>query len=490
MRKRILSVLLGVAMVAGVLAGCGGNKDSGDSTPANNSGDKASTDEAGGDAKGDESTGDKAGFDWKAHEGTKLNVMFNQHTYAEAVVEKLADFEELTGIKVEYSITPEENYFDKLTTSLNSRSGTPDVFMTGAYQVWEYAPAGYMEPLEDYINDASKTAEDYDFKDFYESVVGSLQWDLIAGHPVGEGSQWALPMGYEVNNLAYNKSVFEEKGIAVPTTTAELLDAAKSLQEFDGSGTYGIALRGTRNWATIHPGYMSLFATWGAKDFAVEDGKLVCKLDSKEAIEMTEYWVDLIKNGSTSQWSTYTWYQAGADLGAKKAAMLFDATCNGYFQNVEGASAEAGNIAWTGIPMPEGKTEPKTNIWVWSLGMNADSKNKDAAWYFMQYFTNKEFMQFSGTDGSCADTPRKSVAESTEYTSIVGKADGYLEALEQLLPGATIQFTPQPFFFECTTEWAATLQELVAGGKYSSVEEGMKALTKRLNETVEDIPVE
>ena len=34
------------------------------------------------------------------------------------------------------------------------------------------------------------------------------------------------------------------------------------------------------------------------------------------------------------------------------------------------------------------------------------------------------------------------------------------------------------------------LQDLVDGGKYSSVEEGMKELTEKLNKTVEDIPVE
>lgn len=430
-----------------------------------------------------------SGFNWKAHEGTTLNVMFNQHTYANAVIEKLPEFESKTGIHVEYSVTPEENYFDKLTTALNSRSGNPDIFMTGAYQVWEYAPAGYMEPLEGYINDPNKTASDYNFADFYPSIVGTLRWDLIPGHKVGEGSQWALPMGYEINNLAYNKKVFDEKGLQPPKTTDELLALATQLQEFNGSGSYGIALRGTRNWATIHPGYMSLFATWGAQDFAIENGKLVCKLDSPEAIAMTDYWVKLIKAGGSPQWSTYTWYQAGADLGAGKAAMLFDATCNGYFQNPAGASAEAGNLAWVDVPLPAGKTESYSNVWVWSLAMNSASKNKDAAWYFIQFFTSPDFMLWSGTDGNCVDAPRASVAESAKYKEVVGKAYGYLEALEKGLPNATIQFTPQPYFFETTTEWAATLQDLV-GGKYSSTEEAMRQLTEKLNRIVEDIEVQ
>jgi len=429
-------------------------------------------------------------FDWKAHSGTNLEVMFNQHMYTNAVLSKLAEFEEATGIKVQYSVTPEENYFDKLTTSLNSRSGNPDIFMTGAYQVWEYAPAGYLEPLETYLNDAAKTAGDYDFGDFYDSIVGALRWNTIPGNKVGTGPQWALPMGYELNNLAYNKKVFDEKGLKPPVTTDELLEVAAALKEFDGPGTYGLAVRGTRNWATIHPGYMTLFATWGAQDFVVENGKLVCKLDSPEAIAMTEYWVELIKAGGAPQWSTYTWYQAGADLGAKRAAMLFDATLNGYFQNYRpDASAEAGNLAWVNGPLPPGKTNSQPNVWVWSLAMNADSKNKDAAWYFIQYFTNKEFMKYSGVEGGCPDAPRKSVAESPEYIKVVGASIGYLESLEAILPYATIQFTPQPYFFETTTEWAATLQDLV-GGQHTSTAEAMKQLKQKLDRVVEDIVIE
>lgn len=475
--RRALVLVLTLALALTFVA-CGSQNGGTNATPAPS--------QSSGEQSGSASSGE---FNWKAYEGTTINVMFNQHTYSEAVIAKLPEFEELTGITVQYSVTPEENYFDKLTTNLNSRSGNPDVFMTGAYQVWEYAPAGYMEPLENYINDPSKTSSDYNYDDFYSGIIGSLRWDLVPGHKVGEGSQWAIPMGYELNNLSYNKRVFDEKGLQPPTTTDELLDLATQLQEFNGTGSYGIALRGTRNWATIHPGYMSLFATWGGHDFAIEDGKLVCKLDSKEAIEMTDYWVKLIKNGGSPQWSTYTWYQAGADLGAGKAAMMFDATSNAYFQNPEGASAEAGNIAWVDVPLPEGKTETKSNVWVWALAMNADSKNKDAAWYFIQYFTSPEFMLWSGTEGNCVDAPRASVAESEQYKAIVGKATGYLEALEKALPNATIQFTPQPYFFECTTEWAATLQDLV-GGKYSSTEEAMKQLTEKLNKIVEDIEIE
>ena len=73
-------------------------------------------------------------FDWRAYEGTQLQVMFNQHNYQKAITDygKIEEFEELTGIDVVYSVTPEENYFDKLNIALSSQSGEPDIFMTGA----------------------------------------------------------------------------------------------------------------------------------------------------------------------------------------------------------------------------------------------------------------------------------------------------------------------------------------------------------------------
>ena len=113
--------------------------------------------------------------------------------------------------------------------------------------------------------------------------------------------------------------------------------------------------------------------------------------------------------------------------------MMFDASSNAYFNNYEGASAESGNIAWSTVPLPKGKTDAdaKTNLWIWSLAMNKDSKNKEAAWYFIQYFTSPEYMLWSGTEGASPDTPRTSVMNSDEYKSIVGKAD--ISSLSQLL---------------------------------------------------------
>ncbi len=428
-------------------------------------------------------------FNWKSQSGKTLRVLLNQHSYAEGVLHKLPEFEAATGIKVEYSIIPEENYFDKLTTLLSSRAGDPDVYMTGAYQVWEYAPPGYMVDLSKYINDPAKTASDYDFADFFPGIVGALQWDLVPGHKVGSGPQWALPLGFEANALSYNKELFDAKGMQPPKTMKELLEATKKLNKFEGEGTYGLAVRGTRNWATIHPGYMTTYTNWGAQDLAIEDGKLVSMVNSKEAVEMTEAWVELIKAGGSPTWASYTWYQCGADLGARKAAMMFDADILGYFNNFPGASSQSGKLASAPAPLPEGKTKINSNLWVWALAMNADSKVQDAAWLFVQYFTSKPFQTYSVVDWKSVDPPRKSVFGNPKFQERIAEMHGFADMFEKTIGGTTICFTPNPYFFELTTEWAATLQDIVAG-KYPTVQAAMDQLKVKMDRALADIDLD
>ena len=429
-------------------------------------------------------------FNWRQCEGQTVKVMLGQHPYAEGILKKIAEFEKLTGIKVEHTTIPEENYMDKLATSVSSRSGDPDVFMSGAYQAWEYAPAGYLTDLDEFIENAAVTAADYDAGDFFEGILGSMRWDLVPGHKVGTGKLWGIPVGFETNCLSYNKELFAKHNIAVPTTPEELYAAARKLQKFEGEGTYGMAVRGTRNWATVNTGYLTTFANYGAVDMAIENGRLVSKLDSPEAVKMTDDWVKMIRESGTPAWASYTWYQCAADLGARKAAILFDADILGYFTNFPGESSQAGKIASAAPVKPANSTKPLTaNLWAWALSMNNYSKVKDAGWLFIQYFTGKDFLTFSVLDWKSVDTPRKSVFNNPAFQEKMRSMDGYVEMFEKTIPGATILFTPNPYHFEVTTEWAATLQDLVAG-KYSSTEAAMKELKAKIDGILEDIDAE
>jgi multiple sugar transport system substrate-binding protein len=420
-----------------------------------------------------------ANFDWKQATGTKINVSLNQHPYADAIIQRLPQFKELTGIDVQHEVTPEENYFDKITTQLSSASGVPDVFMTGVYQMWDYASSNRLEPLEKYLDDPKQTNPDYNAKDIFEGVFKGGKWDLKPGSPTGTGSLYSLPLGFEMYSLAFNKKYFDEKGLKPPQTLDEMIELSKKLKGWNGAGSYGVAVRGTRNWATIHPAYMSIFSSAGAKDFEIKNNKLVSAVDSAPAVEVTKKFAQMVKEGGPPGWSNYTWYQCGADLGAGKAAILWDADINGYFQNVPGSTSQSGNIGFAPNPVMKAGDPVQSNEWVWQLAMNASSKNKKAAWLFIQYFTGPEFELWAALNAKTVDPARQSIWDNQQFKDKIAKVPGYEDAFKKTIPNTAIKFTPQPYFIQSTTEWAAALQKIVLSN--ADADNTMKDLAKKVS---------
>ena len=62
--------------------------------------------------------------------------------------------------------------------------------------------------------------------------------------------------------------------------------------------------------------------------------------------------------------------------------------------------------------------------------------------------------------------------------------DSYVEMHDVSAPGAKIHFTAQPLFFDLTTEWASTLQKMVANEV--PVDEGLDQLADSINVQLKD----
>ena len=402
-----------------------------------------------------------ADFDWKAHSGKKVKLLLNKHPYTDAMIANLDNFKALTGMEIEYDIFPEDVYFDKVTAALSSGSSEYDAFMTGAYMTWTYGPAGWIEDLNEWIGDASKTNPNYNWDDMLEGVRSSCAWNGQPGGALGsdDAKQWCIPWGYEQNNLAYNAGMLEAAGVAVPTNIDELVEASAKLTK---DGVYGIGVRGSRSWATIHPGFLSGYANFGQKDLNVTDGKLSAAMNTDVSKDFHKKWVGMIQNSGAKDWATHTWYQVGTDLGAGKSAMIYDADILGYFMN-GGDNKMAGKLAYAPFSANPDSAAPTPNIWIWSLAMSKFSKDKDATWHFLQWASGPEHGLFGATKMDFVNPVRKSVWADEMFRERLNKSyPGYVEMHDVSAPGAKIHFTAQPLFFDLTTEWAATLQKMVA----------------------------
>ena len=424
-------------------------------------------------------------FNWKKFKGNTLKLLLNKHPYTDAMIANINTFKKLTGMNVKYDVFPEDVYFDKVTAALSSRSKEYDAFMTGAYQTWTYGPAGWIEDLSEWIEDSDKTAPDYDWNDMLPGLRASTAWNGVPGSELGtSGSkQWCIPWGYELNSISYNRRFVEKAGVEPPRDLDDLLDIAQKLTK-DLGGPYGIGVRGSRSWATIHPGFLSAYANYGQKDFTIHDGQLKAAMNTRGSKNFHRKWVKMIQDSGPKNWATYTWYQVGTDLGAGASAMIYDADILGYFMNGEG-NKESGNLGFMPFTPNPNADAPTPNVWIWSLAMSRFSRQKDAAWYFMQWASGLEHGLFGARKMDFVNPVRQTVWDDTTFRNrIADSYPGYLEQHDQSAPGAKIHFTPQPLFFDLTTQWAEMLQKMVANS--IAVDEGLDQLAENVNQQLED----
>ncbi|VEG57717.1 carbohydrate ABC transporter substrate-binding protein, CUT1 family [Mycolicibacterium aurum] len=401
------------------------------------------------------------GFDWRKAAGSTISILQTPHPYQLSYQPLLQEFTELTGINVNVDLVPEADYFTKLNTELAGGSGKHDAFMLGAYFIWQYGPPGWVEDLDPWLRNSSATNAEYDFEDIFEGLRTSTRWDFTLGNPLGTGGQWAIPWGFENNVVAYNKRVFDEKGITkLPDNLDDFIQLAVDLTD-RSANQYGISTRGSKSWATIHPGFMTQYTRQGAVDYTWNGSELVAEMDSDAAIDFTQKWITMQHEAGPTSWTTYDYPNATGDLGDGKAMMVFDADSATYPKNKPGASREAGNIAWYAGPAgPDGNY--KTNLWTWSWAMSANSRNKLPAWLFIQWATGKESMNKAVEGGQYADPVRQSVFDTT-FKRVAADQYGYLEAFETVIGESKIQFTPQKKFFDTTQNWAVALQDIYGG---------------------------
>jgi multiple sugar transport system substrate-binding protein len=424
-----------------------------------------------------------ADFDWMAHKGTKLKLLLNKHPYADAMIADLDNFKKITGMDVTYDIFPEDVYFDKVTAALSSGSSEYDAFMTGAYMTWTYGPAGWIVDLNEYLQDPAKTK--HNWEDVLPGLRASTAWNGVPGGELGssDAKQWCVPWGYELNNISYNQKMFEKAKVEPPKNLDELLASAAKLTK-DLGGPYGVGVRGSRSWATIHPGFLSGYSNFGQRDFTVADGKLKAAMNTPESKAFHKQWVQMIQDSGPKNWSTYTWYQVGTDLGAGASAMIFDADILGYFMN-GGDNKEKGNIAYAPFAANPKASAPTPNVWIWSLAMSNYSAQKDAAWYFIQWATSTEHDLFGAQKMDFVNPVRASVWKDEMFRKRIDTSyPGYLNQHDVSAPGAKIYFTAQPLFFDLTTQWAETLQKMVA--KEIQVDEGLDQLAANIDKQLKD----
>lgn len=397
-------------------------------------------------------------IDWRQQEGSSINLLFVSHPFVNSLTPLLPEFTELTGITVTFEELAEQPAFEKLLADLSSRTGTFDVFMTSPLNNWQYASAGWLEPLDGYIeNPALTDAAAWDMADFAPGVLASGRWTLEPMHGIGEGPLWGLPVNYETYLLAYRPSVFAAKGLSVPTTYEELLEVAPQLSD-PASNFYGVITRFDTYWDLPYLTFGTMLASYGVS-MIDDDGNLgIC---SPASIDATEDFIQLISTAAAPGAGAFTWYEALQGFASGQYALsVNEADLFAPVYEDPTQSAIADDVGYA--PAPLGPTgERKAGAWIWQVSMNAGSDEKDAAWLFMQWLTSKETMIATHLAGNM-NPVRASAWQDPDVAAMVqawGAQPGeYLAAVQTMAPVAGINFPPHPELTRMLDIWAGAVQ--------------------------------
>ena len=314
-------------------------------------------------------------FNWQRFKGKEIFLIYTKHPWSEEIVKYHPEFEALTGIKVKYEILPEIQARQKLTVEMTAASGGLDAFLTSLHvEKRRFWKAGWFEPLNKYLEDKTLTAPDYDWNDFTATAkAAATQPDKTLS---------AIAIFVDPDILFYRKDIFQEKGLKPPKTVEEMESLAQKLHD-PKNNFYGFVARGLKN-ANASPWAYILFAFGG--EYLTPDRKSA--MNSPAWVKGLEYYSGMLKRFAPPGVVNFNWYECSAAFMQGQAAMYFDGVNFAtQFEDKE-KSKVVGKVGYTLLPAGPGGLH--TCMFTSGMAISAQSRNKEAAWLYVQWATNKQ----------------------------------------------------------------------------------------------------
>jgi multiple sugar transport system substrate-binding protein len=311
---------------------------------------------------------------WKKYAGTKLEVILAKGPRGDNLQKYVKEFTDLTGIEVESEQIPEQQQRQKAVIELASGKPSFDVIHLSYHvQKRQFEKAGWLADITDYMKDPTLTAPDLVQSDFSAAGLQYARND--------KERMLSLPWSVDYFILYYNKELFAKKGIAVPKTLDDMVDAAEKLTD-PKQGTFGFVGRGLRNANMTL--WTNFFLNYGG-EFLDSQGNILT--DGPEAIEATKLYQKLLTKVAPPGVAGFNWMESMASFTQGRSAMWIDGV--GWAPPLEdpNASRVVGKVGYTVVPAgPRGQYSATYGD---GIGIASASKNKEAAYLLCQWVVSK-----------------------------------------------------------------------------------------------------
>lgn len=311
----------------------------------------------------------------------------------EAMNKLKGEFERRTGIEVVIEMYEHSEAVNKVMLDLNSRRGRYDFILQPHRELGRFVKGGHLESLEKYMNDSKLRDPSFQPENqLYTGLWKEISWyeNKIYGFPF---TALTMYMWYR-NDLLSNaeeRAGFKARygyDLKPATTWQEYSDIAEWFNRPE-KGFYGTAIQGKRHEALWYEWLNFLYSFGGdmlETKAGSECGPVI--VNSPQAVASLEYYKSLMKY-SPADTLNYTWDDVMALMQQGKVYQLImwnDATY-AVAEDRE-ASTVAGKMGFDLVP--QGKGGKIGQVEGWTYLVPKYSKNKEAAYLFIQWMMEKE----------------------------------------------------------------------------------------------------
>jgi len=280
------------------------------------------------------------------------------------------EFTEETGIEVELQVIPGGEYWTLLEAGVQG-GDMPDVFWMHSDQFQMFADNEILLDLTEKIDES----EILNLDGFFEDIVELYNFD---------GQQFAVPKDIDTIALWYNRTMFEEAGVATPDETwtwETLLEAAEALTLGDGS-QYGIAWNVNNGQEAF---YNVIYSMGG---YVINDDQTTSGFDNPNTIEAMEFVDRLIPTMPSieemSENGPHILFPSGMIAMATQGSWMVSSFSDNDFL------LEHANVAV--LPMAADGTRVSIyNGLGWAAA--ADGPNTEDAWRLIEWFSTEDMQR-------------------------------------------------------------------------------------------------
>jgi len=302
----------------------------------------------------------------KPFAGVTLHMLDSAEGQTDAMIALENKCMDETGVTMNVEVVSPDDVRTKLQTALSAKSAAYDIVGIDIIDLAKYGAAGWVEPLDSYIDEATKS-------DILPFALEGISYN---------GQILGLPWKSEFMVFVYNKQMLSDAGIANPPATWEELVADSIILKEKGIVDYPVAMTWGAGYEQITSDYTMIAKSMGAELFD-QDGKPV--FNTGAGVEALQLMNDMVNKDKIVDPAALTLKGGGARrdlLLGGQAAFVFLWGNPLVYMNDPANSNLAGQFALA--MAPSGGAGPISLAGPMGMSISAFSANKEATWAFLK----------------------------------------------------------------------------------------------------------